>query len=452
MIKVGAIAGAVAVAPLILVAPLAVALIGSSNAQAACGGQQGVDTAAVAGQVESVLKGSSSGSVSVPGLDDPKEQVPNAKAIQATGVAMKVPVRGQIVALATALQESGLRNLDYGDRDSLGLFQQRPSQGWGTPEQVRDPVYASTKFYEGLLEVSGWESMTVTQAAQAVQASGFPDAYAKWEPLATALQTAISSALPPAGANASRAGGTPVPAALDAGCTDGTAFGPIPPVRLALQFGMTVSMVTSARSEVEVSALAKVGHLLTNVTVSADSQGAMALGRTTRTAASAVATLDAVDTPSKVLHLTYWDVDDEEAAQLADLVAGTGIDIQLSPVLLSESALRRDGRSIQDSLMQRARDTAALDQYFRLSNGYRSYLDDLRQLQLSKEESHPCRSATLYMSADGEVRHCPYGASEVSVHAPRTEIRAFLDAPATDRVGPDCAAICRPASRDCAAA
>ncbi|WP_030711152.1 radical SAM protein [Streptomyces sp. NRRL F-2580] len=223
-------------------------------------------------------------------------------------------------------------------------------------------------------------------------------------------------------------------------------------VRLALQFGMTVSMVTSARSDSEVSALAEVGHLLTNVTVSADSQGAMTLGRTTRTAASAVATLDAVDTPSKVLHLTYWDVDGEEATQLAGLVTGKGIDVQLSPVLLSEDALRRDGQSVQDSLMQRVRDTAALGQHFRLSNGYRTYLDDLRRMQLSAEESHPCRSATLYVSAKGEVRHCPYGASEISVHAPRTEIRAFLEAPATDRVVPDCAAICRPATRDCAAA
>ncbi|MFK0044824.1 radical SAM protein [Streptomyces sp. NPDC090741] len=223
-------------------------------------------------------------------------------------------------------------------------------------------------------------------------------------------------------------------------------------VRLALQFGMTVSMVTSARSEAEVTALAEIGHLLTNVTVSADSQGAMTLGRTTRSAASAVATLDAVDTPSKVLHLTYWDVDDEEVAQLAGLVAGTGIDVQLSPVLLSEDALSRESRSVQDSLRQRARDTAALGQYFLLSNGYRSYLDDLRRMQLSEEESHPCRSATLYVSAKGEVRRCPYGASEISVHAPRTEIRAFLDAQATDRVVPDCAAICRPTSRDCAAA
>ena len=76
-----------------------------------------------------------------------------------------------------------------------GLFQQRPSQGWGTAEQILDPVYASTRFYEALENVSGWQSMTVAQAAQAVQKSGFPDAYAKWEPLATALQQAIAPLL-----------------------------------------------------------------------------------------------------------------------------------------------------------------------------------------------------------------------------------------------------------------
>ncbi|MDW4911734.1 hypothetical protein RB628_42205, partial [Streptomyces sp. ADMS] len=80
--------------------------------------------------------------------------------IQATGVAMNIPARGQIVALATALQESGLRNLTYGDRDSLGLFQQRPSQGWGTANEILDPVHASTKFYEALEKVSGWQSLS----------------------------------------------------------------------------------------------------------------------------------------------------------------------------------------------------------------------------------------------------------------------------------------------------
>ncbi|MEU6214947.1 radical SAM protein [Streptomyces sp. NPDC047023] len=223
-------------------------------------------------------------------------------------------------------------------------------------------------------------------------------------------------------------------------------------VRLAHQFGLTVSMVTSARTEAEVMALADVEHLLVNVTVSADSEGAMALGRTTRTAASAVATLRAVDVPAKVLHLTYWDVAEEEAAQLAGLVAGTGIEVQLSPVLLGEQGLRRAGGSLQDSVQRREADTEILAGRFRLSNAYRSYLDDLHRMQLSDDEGHPCRSATLYVSAEGEIRRCPYGSDGVNVHAPRTEIRGYLEAPAKDRVGPDCAAICRPASRACAAA
>ncbi|MER7336780.1 C40 family peptidase [Streptomyces sp. NPDC000075] len=219
-----------AVAPLLLVAPLAVALAGAHGAQASCStGTKAVDAAAVSKQVESILggRGGGGGSVSVEGLDDPKEQIPNAKTIQATGVAMKVPVHGQIVALATALQESGLKNLNYGDRDSLGLFQQRPSQGWGTAEQVRDPVHASTKFYEGLLQVSGWESMTVTQAAQAVQLSGFPDAYAKWEPLATALQKAIAPTLSKEPASDTGSGGVVRTAGCGSG-GEGTQFGPIP--------------------------------------------------------------------------------------------------------------------------------------------------------------------------------------------------------------------------------
>ncbi|WP_405852433.1 C40 family peptidase [Streptomyces sp. NBC_00090] len=227
-----AIVGAVALGPLLLVAPLVMAVAGAGSAQAACAGSdaQAVDSAAVAKQVESILKGGGKAAVSVPGLDDPADQIPNARTIQATGVAMKVPARGQIVALATALQESGLRNLDYGDRDSLGLFQQRPSQGWGTAQQVRDPVHASTKFYESLLQVSGWQSMTVTQAAQAVQKSGFPDAYAKWEPLATALQKAIATSLSTGSGSGTGNRGEQVdlaPGGCDTG-EDGEKFGPIP--------------------------------------------------------------------------------------------------------------------------------------------------------------------------------------------------------------------------------
>ena len=102
-----------------------------------------------------------------------------------------------MIALAAAAQESGLRNVKHGDRDSLGLFQQRPSSGWGTAEQVLDPVRASLAFFcgavnpnpgitRGLLDIPGWESMTLTPAAQTVQISAFPDHYAKWETSARA--------------------------------------------------------------------------------------------------------------------------------------------------------------------------------------------------------------------------------------------------------------------------
>ncbi|MGW3041194.1 C40 family peptidase [Kitasatospora sp. NPDC001159] len=213
----GALVGVVACGPLMLALPVVIVGAGNASAKSAScppgGGPQDVDSSAVAAQVESILKGSSPLSApNVAGLDKPDEQIPNAKTIQATGVAMHIPVRGQIVALATALQESGLRNVNGGDRDSVGLFQQRPSQGWGTAAQIMQPVYASTKFYEALNQVSGWQSMTITQAAQAVQRSGYPDAYAKWEPLATALQKAIEPLLAPAGTASPPPGGNPTPA------------------------------------------------------------------------------------------------------------------------------------------------------------------------------------------------------------------------------------------------
>jgi hypothetical protein len=124
----------------------------------------------------------------------------NATTIVKVGVALAVPERGLIVALATAMQESKLKNLGHlgakNDHDSLGLFQQRPSMGWGTAEQVTDPVYAATAFYLALQSVRGWESMAVTVAAQRVQRSAFPNAYAKWETDATSLvQGALCSAL-----------------------------------------------------------------------------------------------------------------------------------------------------------------------------------------------------------------------------------------------------------------
>lgn len=109
------------------------------------------------------------------------EQQRIANIIVSTGFQRGLSQRDIAIALATAMQESGLRNLNYGDRDSLGVFQQRPSQGWGSRAQVSDPVYATNKFYDALLRVHNRHTMTVAQAAQKVQRSAYPDAYAKHE-------------------------------------------------------------------------------------------------------------------------------------------------------------------------------------------------------------------------------------------------------------------------------
>lgn len=124
------------------------------------------------------------------------EQMENAATIAAIGVRRRLPRRAVTIALATAMQESKLRNLDYGDRDSLGLFQQRPSQGWGTPKQLQDPVYSTNEFYRHLVKVKGYADQPLTQVAQSVQRSGFPEAYAKHEANALVLTGALTGAAP----------------------------------------------------------------------------------------------------------------------------------------------------------------------------------------------------------------------------------------------------------------
>jgi hypothetical protein len=107
-------------------------------------------------------------------------QAANAATIAAVAKRMGLGDGAATVAFVAALQESKLHNVDYGDLDSLGLFQQRPSQGWGTPAQVMDPVYAASAFFNALVRVPGWEAMAVGDAAQQVQRSNGPDAYAIW--------------------------------------------------------------------------------------------------------------------------------------------------------------------------------------------------------------------------------------------------------------------------------
>lgn len=131
------------------------------------------------------------------------EQRTHARTIVAVGRASGAPPRGWVIAVAAAMQESGLRNLPpgQGDRDSVGLLQQRPSQGWGTPAQLADPAYQAQRFYQALQAVPNWQQLPLTIAAQAVQRSAHPDAYARWTndalTLVTQTATGLGVTLPP---------------------------------------------------------------------------------------------------------------------------------------------------------------------------------------------------------------------------------------------------------------
>ncbi len=129
------------------------------------------------------------------------DQAVNASLITAVAMQRGLPPRAASIALATAMQESKLRNIDHGDLagpDSRGLFQQRPSQGWGTTEQIMDPYYAANAFYNALVEIPGYESLEITDAAQRVQRSAFPTAYAQHEVMGRAFASGLSGQTPEA--------------------------------------------------------------------------------------------------------------------------------------------------------------------------------------------------------------------------------------------------------------
>ena len=129
------------------------------------------------------------------------DQAANAGLITAVAVRRGLPARAASIALATAMQESKLRNIGHGDQagpDSRGLFQQRPSQGWGTSEQVMDPYHASNAFYSALVKVPGYETLAITVAAQRVQRSAYPDAYAQHEVMARAFASSLTGQSPAA--------------------------------------------------------------------------------------------------------------------------------------------------------------------------------------------------------------------------------------------------------------
>ncbi len=170
-------------------------------------------------------------------------QAGNAALISGVAVSRGLPARAASIAVATAIQESRLENIDYGDDagpDSRGLFQQRPSQGWGTEEQVMTPLYATGAFYDALVQVPGYETLPITEAAQTVQRSAYPEAYADHEPEGRAFASALTGNSPgsldctlrdPAGTGDARA----VSAAADAifGSLGGTVDGDTLTVQLS---------------------------------------------------------------------------------------------------------------------------------------------------------------------------------------------------------------------------
>ncbi|HEY2674927.1 MAG TPA: hypothetical protein VGJ07_31745 [Rugosimonospora sp.] len=192
-----------AAASVALIAGLAAGPLAGAAAASAAPAQESPATAAV-----NAVTGGSASSQAAPstsqlmpdGVPDPSTQstlnldsaqIDNAHAIVAAANAMHLPPRAAVIAVATSMQETKLINYGYlggsNDHDSLGLFQQRPSSGWGTPDQLTDPTYAATAFLNALVQVPGWQTMPLTDAAQDVQVSAFGDLYAQWEQQAANL-------------------------------------------------------------------------------------------------------------------------------------------------------------------------------------------------------------------------------------------------------------------------
>ncbi len=170
----------------LLVLPLATAAAGQANGRACVGGAPPTfDGAEQVSADQVVVPLSPQGPQESASWTE--EQTRNAATITNVARTRGLPPRAAVIAVATAIQESGLHNLDHGDRDSVGLFQQRPSQGWGTATQLTDPIHASDRFYDALLAVPDWETRRLADVAQTVQRSAHPEAYAQWEQAAGGL-------------------------------------------------------------------------------------------------------------------------------------------------------------------------------------------------------------------------------------------------------------------------
>jgi cell wall-associated NlpC family hydrolase len=174
-----------------LVVVVSVAVIGvSAVTQVASQDQQAAQARAMSMQCNATLGPITAGPAGSGATDASKltgEQRDNVAMIIAIGKERQLPPLAWQVAIQAGMTESGLRSLNYGDRDSLGMFQMRPSMGWGSPSEVTDPHYAINKFYDVLAKVPGWDKQRPGESAQDVERSAFPDRYHKWEPMAAHL-------------------------------------------------------------------------------------------------------------------------------------------------------------------------------------------------------------------------------------------------------------------------
>ena len=192
--RAGIAAGTLALCFLLLIAAAAAAVVIVVTGGLLGSGESGVSAPQLSGGYGSVTC-RIDGGVHGGGLDLSARQAANAAVINQVALdeGITPPGRAVVIALAAALQESGLENLDHGDRDSLGLFQQRPSQGWGSPAQIMNPAYAAQQFYQHLQRVPDWWGIPLWQAAQAVQHSALPTAYEKWQPKVEILQQFLAA-------------------------------------------------------------------------------------------------------------------------------------------------------------------------------------------------------------------------------------------------------------------
>jgi peptidoglycan DL-endopeptidase CwlO len=186
-----------------LAAVVAVAVVGISAVTMVVREDQEADAARRASQSCNAMLGpTTSGPAGSGAADAAKltgEQKSTVTKIITIGKKRKLPARAWQVAIQAGMTESGLRSLDYGDRDSLGIFQMRPSMGWGTPEQVTDPEYAINKFFDVLLAVPNWRDQRPGESAQDVERSAFPDRYHEWEPMAAHLIGNVGDVIDPTG-------------------------------------------------------------------------------------------------------------------------------------------------------------------------------------------------------------------------------------------------------------